>query len=253
LQAETLPEAYDSALQKAIFEYLCTLVSAHKKVKVEELEQKDIGKAQRDGKLLASIAHARSAKARAAADHVIVLLSSSPRLRKADIRFRTSLGEPQAVMSLGTLSYLLSMIPEIGLGAGALRRALFDFGETGRLPDTERLALRVIRATGNFDIPWARRRTLQTHLEANLHKEARQRGVRLSQVREDFEGGKDTARSAQLILEAVRSIAFTDKTSEELGEAKRTIAELETDVHRLELLLKKTSRPPKGKGPEQSP
>jgi hypothetical protein len=56
------------------------------------------------------------------------------------------MGLPESVVPLRALAYMMSLVPGIGMGAGTLRQALFDFGETARLSDVQRLALRVIKA-----------------------------------------------------------------------------------------------------------
>jgi hypothetical protein len=57
-------------------------------------------------------------------------------------------------------------VPDVGLGTGTLRQALFDFGETAHPTDVQRLSLRAIKAVGVYDIPWAKRRRLQDELES---------------------------------------------------------------------------------------
>src|SRR5262249_31545312 len=145
LKVELLPENYDETLRKKITDYLGNIAQeVHREA--EQLE--DISyKSARDGRLMASIAAGRSAQEKMTAGAPIVLLSSSYQLRRVENQFRDAFGEAQVLLSIGALTYLLSSIPDAGLGADSLRRALFEFGTSAQLKDPERRALRVIRAS----------------------------------------------------------------------------------------------------------
>jgi hypothetical protein len=229
LGADTLAEDCEPRLQKAVSEYLIGLRtrSPHKDPAVIT------GKAQHDGQLLACVAAVRARLARTGGEETVVILTSSTRLHKADRKFRQDIGEPNSVISLGAFSYLLSLVPDSGLGAATLRRALFEFGETAHLPDTERLAMRVIRGTENFNMPWARRVTLQDYLQRSLRKEADKRGTSDVELKKYFERPDRASTSAQLILESVQAMAIDDVKDEELKEAKRTIRLLENEKSQL--------------------
>jgi hypothetical protein len=134
-------------------------------------------------------------------------------------------------MSPAALTYLLSLIPSVNLGLSTLRRALFEYKDSGRLADTQRLALRVLRATDLYNVAWATRGTLAEHLDQNLRKEADRMGERPDKVRERFEAGDSSVNPAQLILQAVREMAVSDKREEELRAAERRIADLEAEIH----------------------
>ncbi|MGA2714854.1 MAG: hypothetical protein ABSG41_17270 [Bryobacteraceae bacterium] len=144
LMAQVLPAKYDQELASGISEYLHELAERQGKPEVRYTE--DVGKAGRDAQILASIAAARQAQRETGSDKAVVLLSSSTRLRRADRKFRAVMGLPESVVPLRALAYMMSLVPGIGMGAGTLRQALFDFGETARLSDVQRLALRVIKA-----------------------------------------------------------------------------------------------------------
>jgi hypothetical protein len=226
LGAEILPSAYDPALQRQISEFQCKLLAQYVKVAVGMLDPRDVDKARRDGDLLASIAATRDIQRRLGSDITITLLSSSPRLREADARFRESLGTPDAVLSLGAFLYLLSLLPGVRLGAGSLRRALFEFGHTAHLQDADRLALRVIKATGQYDLPWARRRTLHQHLKLAIHREAKRQDVKVETIREKFNAANQSVHPADIILDTLKSMAVSDAKTVELREAQRTISVL---------------------------
>jgi hypothetical protein len=230
----------DARLAIDIAQYIVSLAGKGKKS--EPPEKQDYDKATRDGNLLACIAAARQAQGRAGKDGILVLLTSSVRLRKADMKFRSQLGEPNAVISPAAFSYLLSLLPGAALGSGTLRRALFEFGETAHFPDVERLAMRVIRGTEQFNMPWARRVTLQYKLEAALRIEAEKRGISSSQMKWEFDAPENAESSAELIVRSVQDMAVDDTKQIELQEAKRTIDLLKQVNASLEQKVKELAR-----------
>ena len=246
LAAEILPAGYDEKLKDEILEFLKGSLARSRKVEVSELDEDDLIKFERDSRLLASIAAARSSHRQMGTDRTTLLLSSSVRLRRVATQYRASLGSPPAVIPLAAFSFLLSMLPGVQIGAGTLRRALFEFGETAHLPDTERLALRVIRAQGDFDIPWARRNTLQYELESSIHREASKLGISSRALREKFTSADESARPAEIILDALRNMAANDSKLRELETANRRIGMLQSKVDTLEKRLKERFKEPGG-------
>lgn len=236
LKVEILPEAFDENFRTHITQYLMTSSQDPYK-EAEELE--DIGyKTERDGRLMASIAAARTAQERLGSGGPIVLLSSSYHLRRAENRFREEFGRARVLFSIGALSYLLSSVPDAGLGADSLRMALFEFGRSARLEDSERRALRIIRATGEYDIPWAERQLLETNLNAAIRSEAEKRGIREAQLRSKLNSGEEPRVTAKLIADSLRDMALKDKTGEELSEAQGRINQLQNKILELEETLK---------------
>lgn len=240
LKVETLPEAYDENLRKGVTDYL--MACAREKDKgAEQLE--DTGyKVSRDGKLMSSIAHARLSQEKMGTGGPIVLLSSSYYLRRAENRFRSQFGTGRVLVSIGALSYLMASIPDSGLGADSLRRALFEFGKTAHLKDVEQRALRIIRATELYDIPWAERKVLETKLTAAIRAEAEKRGVSEDRVKSTISTGSEPKTAAKLIGSSLRAMAIEGETAEKLAEAKRKIEQLENKVEELEETLSKREK-----------
>jgi hypothetical protein len=137
------------------------------------------------------------------------------------------------VISIRALAYMLSLVPDIGLGAATLRQVLFDFGDTAHLTDVQRLALRVIRGSGDYDIPWAKRRRLQEELHNVIRSQAEKRGISEEVMKRKFLSGDETVRPGEVIVSAVREMALRDKTGKELLEAERKIRKLEHEVTEL--------------------
>ncbi len=131
------------------------------------------------------------------------------------------------------------MVPEVSLGAGSLRRALFEFGEKAHLTDTERRALRIIRATDLYDVPWANRNLLEELLKSAIHAEASKLGVHPDQLRAEFVAGADSEHSAKLVAEALKSMAIQSTDREKLQDAENRIRQLETRLIELQGAMKR--------------
>jgi len=231
IMPEILPDNHDAKLADRISSYL-RQIGADADSGVEF--SGDIGRAGRDGQLLASIASARAIQSQLSTNNPTVLLSSSTRLRKADRKFRRDMGSPEAVISLGAITYLLSLTAGCVLGAGSLRRALFDFGESARLPDIERLALRVIKGSQAYTIPWSKRVALQKNLEELIQSEARKHDISPAMFRKQLTTGGLPTRPAELIVSAVKQMAAQNIKEEELAEARKRVRELEVKLSLLQ-------------------
>lgn len=244
LKVETLPESYDEKLRGEMTAYLMT---AARDVYKEAEQLEDVSyKVDRDGRLMASIAAARSSQERMGSGGPIVLLSSSHLLRRAENRFRQQFGEARVLLSIGALSYLLTAIPDSALGADSLRRALFEFGGTAHLKDPERRALRIIRATELYDIPWAGRKLLQANLTREIRSDAEKRGITEDSLRATLASGAEPKTAGRLIAKSLRDMAIKDKTSEELTVAQHKIDQLEVQIVVLEDALRSAKSPTKG-------
>ena len=240
LMVHILPASFDASLARHMSDYSRTL--AEQSGKAEVIYEKDVGKAGRDGQLLASIALARAAQRETGSDRVLVLLSSASRLRRADRRFRAQLGAPEAVISPRTLAYMMALVSEIGFGAGSLRQALFDFGETAHLSDIQRFALRVIRGSTHYDIPWAKRRRLQEELERLLRREADKQGISEEAAKRKFLAGEEGFHSEEVIAAALEEMAVHTKTEDELAQARNEIRKLKGELRATREALEKAAK-----------
>jgi predicted nucleic acid-binding protein len=230
LLAERLPDLMDEKFRKEATDYMKESAARSKRVGISQLGSDDVGKAETDGKVLGAIAGVRENFRQQGSEETLILLTSSGRLKRADQHFRSTLGNPDAVILPGAFSYLLSLVPSINLGISTLRRALFEFRDSGRLADTQKLALKVLKATEAYDLGWAERGTLERYLEESLQREADSTGQKVDTVRQKFVSGDESVRPAQLIFEALKEMAVSDKREEELLLAKKKIAELEDEI-----------------------
>jgi hypothetical protein len=226
LHFDILPSDFDKELGSDITRYLREISSESEQIATKYFG--DPGRLGRDGQVLAMIAQSRDASRAGLSDARIILLSSSLRLRRADERFRERLGTPESVISRAAVSYLIALVPEAGLGAASLRRALFEFGETAHFTDTERFSLRIIKSSGTVSMPWAKRTALRRQIETSLRREAERSGLPLKQVKMEFVSGRDPKATAEIIVNAVTELSLRDperiRLERELGEARKQLA-----------------------------
>jgi uncharacterized protein Yka (UPF0111/DUF47 family) len=78
-----------------------------------------------------------------------------------------------------------------------------------------------------------------------LHTEAKKRDISVPEYREQFEQGLPSARSAEVIVEAVKTMAVQDSSSKELRDAHLKIQDLEDDVDNLKVLVQELRKTPK--------
>jgi hypothetical protein len=239
LLAERLPDLMDEPLRNEVTQFMKESAARSRGMNVGQLGSDELGKAETDGKVVGAISAARDNLRSQGSQDTVVLLTSSGRLRRADHQYRARLGAPNSVMSPAALSYLLSLIPGVNLGLSTLRRALFDFRDSGRLADTQRLALRVLKSSELYSIPWSTRGALEYHLHDVLRREADKAGQKYESIQDRFLEGDPSVNPAQMILEAVKDMAISDKREEELLAAKRRISELEDRVKEFTTAAKK--------------
>ena len=239
LHADTLPDNYDESLAKDITAYALRAAAREQIVDVEELEEDTRHKIGRDGRLIASVFAARQSSAEVEGARPMVILSSSHILLKAERKFGERLGGKPIVLSKAGFTYLLSMISEIQVGADTLRRALFEFGKAAKLTDVQRRALRIIRSSGAFDLPWADRGLLQTQISLSIHKEAAKLGVTDQWLKSKISSSTAPESSAKVIADALRNMAKGTVNEEQLQRAQQRILQLETDLAETQSALKK--------------
>lgn len=228
LKVEILPSSYNEELKNKYVRFIS------EKSNSEESDSEHVEdvnyKVERDGKLLASIAAARHIEVAAGSEEPMVLLTSSIMMRLATVRFRDDFGEGRVVLHKRAFAYLLASIPQASLGADTLRRALFEFGAHAHLKSSGRKALRLIRASQAYDLPWAERLTLQRQLSLVIREEAAKRGRSRSEVSQELKNGSNPETSAMLIVKSIQNLGIPSAIAVELEEAKRRVKALELEI-----------------------
>jgi hypothetical protein len=244
LQVQVLPDNYDKALADEIAAYALEYKKREGDYEADEAYQDRWHKRNRDGHLLAAIHAARNAAAERDSSANIILLSSSQVLRAAERKFLGRLGNRPFVFSSRAFAYMISMMPNVQLAADSLRRALFEFGYRAKLSDAERRALRIIRSSGAYDLPWGDRDLLKQQLSGSIHRQALATGVPDAKIRGEFNSGAVPETSAAILADALKNLAKGSADATRLQAAEQKILELETELARTNAALRIAAKKP---------
>ena len=140
-----------------------------------------------------------------------IILSSARPLKELDDVFRDEIGKPEGVVSTAAVGCLLSLTPGALMGISTLRKVLFDLGLVRRVTPYQRFAYRLIASSGEFDLPWSRRCTLENELRQKIFEDARDRGEPVTVARKKFLKVEDPERSANIVAQALDRMAVTPK------------------------------------------
>lgn len=192
-----------------------------------------VDKASRDASMFASLSQAIDDGHTRGDGRGTYLITSSARFRDIERRFRS--GEATFILTVPAAAYLLSMVPGRALGLSALRTFLFDGRWSERTTDFELLALRIVRRSTEFDMPWAKRSSLLRDLRGRVESVARDRSERgkvtreaIQQVEESWMAGSEELPRA--LAKALDQVAADRKTEAQLQTAKARIRELEAQL-----------------------
>jgi len=197
-----------------------------------ELDEDNIIKSRIDGRLMSTVHNERQSVRLAGEPKTYCIISSSRLLKQVDEHFRSEIGEPDIVLSLSAIGFLLALTPQVQMGFGTLRSILFDTYLVTRLTPMQRLACRVIAAAGQWDLPWAKRVTLQRTLRQTILEQAKLRGEKPEQSIEKFVRAEDKDIAAQIIADSLDKMAISPKTKEEIIRLKSETKELKAQIER---------------------
>lgn len=194
-----------------------------------ELDFKTVGKAARDVRLVTGLYNERQSGKLSEKPEIYCIVTSSRFLKQVDNAFRRELGEPEMILSLSALGFLLALTPQVKMGLGTLRSILFDPYLATRWTPIQRFACRAIAASGQWNVPWSRRVTLQRMLRSTIFQEAKRRGETPTQLMEKVLTAKETEFSAQIIADALDKMAITPKTQKEVSQLRVELAKLKEE------------------------
>ena len=190
-------------------------------------------KAKRDASLFASIIQAIDDGYARGDGRATYLVTSSGRFRDVQRQFRED--EPTFILSVPAATYMLSMVPGRTLGLSALRTFLFDEHWQERVSDFQLLALRIVKRSAEFDMPWAKRSVLLRELRGRVESVARERSARnranrdeVGKIEEEWIEGSDELPTA--LAQSLNQVAADRKTDARLAAAERRIRELEEQL-----------------------
>lgn len=184
-------------------------------------------KCRRDGLLMAALLQRRTKKNELGGGTALVV-SSSRRLRRACSEFKEQFGEPLPVVPVGAVAYYLTLIPGTRMTIGTLKSALFDAGFAPRLAPLDRTALRVLKASEQYFLPFSRRGALRREMSKRLHDMATERGEPAKTIeRAAARGAPEIAEDfATIVAKSVDTITRSEY-GEELHRLRRQLKERE--------------------------
>jgi hypothetical protein len=194
-------------------------------------------KARRDSTLYAAIhRHIREARERDL-ECGCLLVSSARRMLLIE-RAGREFGEPDMVVSIGGMLSLLSLVPGVSVGIGAMKAFLFDARRPVFSGPLERLLLRVIRESQEVEMPWAKRGLLVREFRKRLVEDAKNAGeyYRRREDRRDLEekalSEEALPRTAEILRSSLDAVASQTKLKEENYRLARLVESLREEVDR---------------------
>lgn len=217
-------DAADAALVRRVYEHLL--------LEMEEsalrMDRKLRDKAMRDAELYVSLAmHTRRMRA-SEPGSAALLVSSARRLASIDRVFGFS-GESRLVISVQAALYLMSMLPNVSLGLSSLRTFLFDERRNRFSSDLERTLLRMIQASDQFSMPFAKRTGLMREVRARLLQRASHSEGKPSVAEVERAVLREDAREnlVNVLAESLDAISVDTHLEGEVRQLRRQVAELQ--------------------------
>ena len=190
-------------------------------------------KARRDAQLYSAIVSHLHSIRQFEPGSTCLLVSSAHRLSMAEMEFKEA-AEPELITSIATILHLLSLMPNVSLGASALKAFLFDERPKGFSSDFERTLMRMLRASDEVALPWAKRSALMKALREKMMQDAKSRGanVKGEELEREALMEKNQSRTIEMMSQALDAVAVDTKTAKENSALRRRIMELEEENRR---------------------
>lgn len=158
------------------------------------------------------------------------IISSARLLKEIDDRFRGELSDPEMVLSIAAMGFLLTLVPQVQMSFGTLRAVLFDTLLATRLTAAQRYAFRVITASQEWDVPWSRRGTLQRELSDTILRIARSRGEPVRKISEKLLKTDDPEFSAEIISKTLDNMGIIPRSRDEVHALGSMVKRLEEQL-----------------------
>jgi len=160
-----------------------------------------------------------------------ILVSSARRLTGVDLRFKES-GEERLVLSVSAALYLISLMPNVKLGLGSMRAFLFDETRRKFSSDLERTVLRMIYASREHSLPFAKRGILMREMRGRLLRGASytEPGAQRSStvdIEKEMLKSENRDELINALTESLDAVAVDTRTEKENRILKERIVELE--------------------------
>jgi hypothetical protein len=236
---ETLPPA--TAAEKELETKTRTLleIEAAKRFSGQRLAiERD--KASRDASLYASLYRFIRSARDADMEQSAVLVSSARRIALVEQRMR-AVGDPQLVIALGAILHVLSLVPGVSVGIGAMRSLLFDLHQRFS-SDLERLLLRTVSRSREATIPWAKRHTLMRRVRTKLLDAPPPKANEAARDAELWPSSESEIRfTAGALSEALEAVVVPRKSEQEIAKLQRTVNSQEDEIQFLQRVVRRRS------------
>jgi len=216
---EQIDEAFADQIKNRLIE-----ITEQGSFSTDDVPNEELDKFRRDGVLVAILLRHRSRQKNRCA----VIVSSSVRLSVACEKktLQSRLGALNPVAPIGALAYLLTMIPGVNMNLGSLKGLLFDIGYTRKIRGLDRIALKMIQASEEYFMPFARRATLRKRLDEQIGKTATELGIAKAKAAEKLERGHLGKESTTHILAESVDQVVQSKSEKRIQELQREIKHL---------------------------
>ncbi|CRM32868.1 hypothetical protein ACIQRH_00995 [Pseudomonas sp. NPDC090964] len=194
-----------------------------------------LDKAARDAQIYSALIHHLKKLKNDDPAATCLLVSSARRLVQVDTQFQKS-GEQQLVISVAALLQLIALLPDVSLGLSAMKAFLFDEKRRGFSSELERSLLRLVRSSGNYSLPWAKRGTLMRFVRDRLIQDAHQQGDRqlsaddLARIEYDSLTPEKAPQTAALLHQALEAIAVDSRLEQENSALRAQIQDLKNEL-----------------------
>jgi hypothetical protein len=227
------PTLQQQSFESKIRDHLLNLISNEHCCEIDQLDPITKDKARRDAKLIAALNSERQSLRSIAKPPNICIVSSARRLKKTDDFFRDELGQPDAVLSIPAVGFLLTLCPQVAMNISTLRSILFDPCLVERMNPMQRDAYRIIAASDAYDLPWSRRATLARELNQAIVDLAKTRDQSFAEIKRRFFEAKDLKLSTQLIAQALDKMAIESAPKVEISELRTKLEAANRELEKL--------------------
>ncbi len=190
-------------------------------------------KALRDAEVYAALVHYRKNVSQVDTGAGCLLVSSAKRLAKAESHFHL-VGEQQLVISVSGILYILSMLPDVSFGLSSMKAFLFDERRRGFSSELEKALIRLVRASNDISMPWARRGGLMRSVRQGILRDADQAGLRRTLSDKEIEHEAllpaNAPRTATILREALKEAVIDTKLELEASSLRARVKELEREL-----------------------
>ncbi|MQA21162.1 hypothetical protein [Rugamonas rivuli] len=233
----------DAALEERVRKFL---IEQKQAVSITDTALRNLhDKARRDAQLYAAMVSYIRYLRDMDTSSTCLLMSSARRLAVAESEFKEA-AEPELVTSISTVLQLLTLAPNVRLGATAMKAFLFDERPIGFTSAFERTVMRILHASDEASVPWAKRGAMMREVRQKLMQNAKSQGekMRPDELERRALYPENQANTIQMIKQAFDAVALDTEMAKQNTDLKKRVAELEDKLRRT-TESNRNAKPPK--------